>query len=292
MAALITAGTSSPGTHSNHASIDAESGLCNVPASSAHIMPNVVPRVTDTRQGRIIVLDDEAVIRNMLQRYLVSHGFEVRAVRNGMQLATTLERHSYDLLILDVMMPDEDGLSICKRLRAQGETLPILMLTARGDPVDRVIGLELGADDYLTKPFLPNELLARVRAILRRRDLLMRQLNAIDGAMPGSETAVLRFGPFRLDVGRQTLHRDDNLKVEIGNAEMRLLCALALTPNRPVSRAKLIERARGPDSDASGRIVDMQVWRIRQIIEIDASSPSSIRTVWGVGYMLVAEFDA
>ncbi|WP_225032156.1 response regulator [Paraburkholderia sp. XV] len=255
-------------------------------------MPDVVFGVTDARQGRIIVLDDEAVIRNMLQRYLISHGFEVRTVRNGMQLATSLERHSYDLLILDIMMPDEDGLSICRRLRAQGETLPILMLTARGDPVDRVIGLELGADDYLTKPFLPNELLARVRAILRRRDLLMRRLNEIDGAMRGSETAVLRFGPFRLDVGRKTLHRDDNLKVEIGNAEMRLLCALALTPNRPVSRAKLIERARGPDSDASGRIVDMQVWRIRQIVETDVSTPRNIRTIWGVGYMLVAGFDA
>lgn len=228
----------------------------------------------------------------MLQRYLASHDFEVRVVPNGTHLATILERHSYDLLILDVMMPDEDGLSICKRLRAQGETIPILMLTARGDPIDRVIGLELGADDYLTKPFLPNELLARVRAILRRRDLLRRQLDAIDGAMPGSDTAVLRFGPFRLDVRRQMLYRDNNLKVEIGNAEMRLLCALACTPNRPVSRVKLIERARGPDSDAPGRIVDMQVWRIRQIVETDVASPRNIRTVWGVGYMLVAGFDA
>ncbi|ABE31221.1 two component transcriptional regulator, winged helix family [Paraburkholderia xenovorans LB400] len=182
-------------------------------------------------------------------------------------------------------------LSICRRLRAEGETLPILMLTARGDPVDRVIGLELGADDYLAKPFLPNELLARVRALLRRRDMLRKQLDATDGAMPGKDVALLRFGPFRLDIGRRILSRDDNLQVDIGNSDMQLLCALARTPNRPVSRAKLIERARGAGSDASGRIVDMQIWRIRQIVETDVSSPRNIRTVWGVGYMLVARFD-
>ncbi|WP_246793079.1 response regulator [Burkholderia perseverans] len=257
--------------------------------------PNAAPSATPaagTQPGRILVLDDEAEIRNMLERYLVSHGFEVRTAKHGTQLDVFLERHPYDLLILDVMMPGEDGLSICKRLRARGETLPILMLTARGDPVDRVIGLELGADDYLAKPFLPGELLARVRAMLRRREILLRQRNAIEGIPYESEAGVLRFGGFRLDVGQQALYRDDGERVEIGNAEIRLLCALAQTPNRPVSRANLIERARGPNYDAATRSVDVQVLRIRQIVEADVAAPRHIRTVWGVGYLLVAEYDA
>jgi two-component system phosphate regulon response regulator OmpR len=258
------------------------------PGSPATAMSNA----TAAPSGRILVLDDEAEIRNMLERYLVSHGFDVRTAKNGMQLATFIERHPFDLLILDVMMPGEDGLSICKRLRGQGETLPILMLTARGDPIDRVVGLELGADDYLAKPFLPSELLARVRAMLRRRQILLHQRNTIEGAVYERETCVLRFGCFTLDVGQQTMHRDGNTRVDIGGAEMRLLCALAQTPNRPVSRMNLIERARGPHHDATERSVDVQVLRIRQIVEADAASPRYIRTVWGLGYMLIAEFDA
>ncbi|RKP45660.1 response regulator [Trinickia fusca] len=227
----------------------------------------------------------------MLERYLASHGFEVRTAKSSAQLDAFLERQPYDLLILDIMMPDEDGLSICRRLRAQRQTIPILMLTARGDPVDRVVGLEFGADDYLAKPFLPSELLARIRAILRRQQLARRQHDARDGAQQEGDTAILRFGEYRLDVGRQALSRLDGGQVEVGQAEMRLLAALAQTPNRPVSRAHLIERARGPNYDASTRSVDVQVLRLRQAIEADASSPRHIRTVWGLGYMLVAEFE-
>ena len=128
-----------------------------------------------TRPGRLIVLDDEAEIRNMLRRFLVAQGFEVRAVENSVQLDVFLEREPYDLLVLDIMMDGEDGLSICRRLRAQGQTIPILMLTARGDPVDKVVGLEMGADDYLAKPFVPSELVARIRAMLRRQQFLARQ---------------------------------------------------------------------------------------------------------------------
>jgi two-component system, OmpR family, phosphate regulon response regulator OmpR len=242
------------------------------------------------QRGRILVLDDEAEIRSMLERFLTSNGFEVRTVRNGAQLTTFLERHPYDLLILDLMMPGEDGLSICKRLRAQGETLSILMLTARGDPIDRVIGLEFGADDYLAKPFLPGELLARVRAMLRRRQMLMRQQDVIVGALLDSEPGLLRFGSFILDVGQRELRRDNNVRVAIGNAEMGLLCGLAQTPNRPVSRANLIERVHGPRFDTGERSVDVQIARIRQIVETNASLPRYIRTVWGVGYMLIAEW--
>ncbi|AOJ10208.1 response regulator [Burkholderia mayonis] len=255
-------------------------------------MPNATARPNDIPPGRIIVLDDEAEIRNILQRFLASHGFDVRSARNSAQLDVFLEREPYDLLILDIMMPGEDGLAVCRRLRARGQTIPILMLTARGDPVDRVVGLELGADDYLAKPFLPRELLARIRAMLRRQQVTLRQRDLRDGVLQESGGAILRFGGFQLDTGRQALGGPNGVAVEVGSAEMRLLCALAQTPNRPVSRANLIERARGPNYDANTRSVDVQVLRLRQIIEADASAPRHIRTVWGIGYMLVAELES
>jgi len=238
------------------------------------------------RPGRLIVLDDELDIRNMLQRYLTMQGFEVRAVKNGAQLDNQLERQPYDLLILDVMLQGEDGLAICQRLRAGGQTMPILMLTARGDPVDKVLGLETGADDYLAKPFEPSELVARIRAMLRRQQMLSRHPSR-RADLP-QDGGVLRFGEFRLDPARQELTRNDR-PVDLNSAEIRLLCALAETPNRPVSRPNLLERARGREYEAQARSVDVQVLRLRQIIEDDAASPRHIRTVWGLGYMLIAQ---
>ncbi|NRO99131.1 response regulator [Paraburkholderia sp. NMBU_R16] len=244
----------------------------------------------EVRPPRLIVLDDEAEIRGMLQRFLIGQGFEVRAVRDAAQLDGCLERQPYDLLVLDVMMPGEDGLSICRRLRAQGHTIPILMLTARGDPVDRVVGLEMGADDYLAKPFLPSELAARIRAMLRRQQFLVHAQTLRGEQLPEVDAPVLRFGPFRLDLRREELCNED-VHVLLGFAELRLLCALAATPNRPVSRANLIDRARGRGYEANERSVDVQILRLRQAIEADASAPRHIRTVWGVGYMLVAEVE-
>jgi DNA-binding response OmpR family regulator len=254
-------------------------------------MSQVAHALTGTRSGRIIVLDDEAEIRNMLHRFLVAHGFEVRAVKDSTQLDVFLERQPYDLLVLDVMMPGQDGLSICRRLRSEGQTIPILMLTARGDPVDRVVGLEMGADDYLAKPFFPSELVARIRAMLRRQKFLIRQPTQLAGFPREIEVEVLRFGSFRLDLRRQELFRSEQF-VEVASVEMRLLCALAATPNRPLSRAHLLERTRGREDEAHSRSMDVQVWRLRQIIEDEASSPRYIRTVWGLGYMLVAEFES
>lgn len=244
----------------------------------------------EVQAGRIIVLDDEPEIRGMLQRYLVAQGFEVRAVANGAQLDALLERQPHDLLILDLMMPGEDGLSICRRLRAHGHAIPILMLTARGDAIDKVVGLEMGADDYLSKPFLPNELAARVRAMLRRRQFLVRDQTLRGELLPQSEVGALRFGSLRLDLCREELSRNGE-PVSLGFTEMRLLCALAATPNRAVSRAHLMERAHGRGYEANERSVDVQVLRLRQAVEADASEPRHIRTVWGLGYMLVAEFD-
>jgi two-component system phosphate regulon response regulator OmpR len=254
-------------------------------------MSTPVDASNQTRPGRLIVLDDEAEIRNMLRRFLVAQGFEVRAVENSVQLDVFLEREPYDLLVLDIMMDGEDGLSICRRLRAQGQTIPILMLTARGDPVDKVVGLEMGADDYLAKPFVPSELVARIRAMLRRQQFLARQQAVRGDLLVETEVEALRFGPFRLDLQHQELLKDGEL-VALNAAEMRLLCALAETPNRPVSRANLLERAKGREHEALARSVDVQVLRLRQIVEIDAGSPRYIRTVWGLGYMLIAEFES
>lgn len=229
--------------------------------------------------NRIIVLDDEAELRNMLQRFLTGHGFQVRTVADGKQLDRYLHREPYDLLVLDLMMEPEDGLTVCRRLRAEGQTLPILMLTAKGDPVDRVLGLETGADDYLAKPFLPDELVARIRALLRRQKMAAGD--------PTVTSQMLRFGEFEFDVGKQTLYCLGE-PVEMHSAQMLLLHALGSSPNRPVSRDNLLARARGRDHNALDRSIDVQILRLRQIIEEDPSKPRFVKTVWGVGYMLVA----
>lgn len=233
--------------------------------------------------NKIMVLDDEAELRNMLQRFLTGHGFSVRTVADGKQLDRYLQREPYDLLVLDLMMEPEDGLSVCRRLRAEGQTLPILMLTAKGDPVDRVLGLETGADDYLAKPFLPDELVARIRALLRRQKMAAGD--------PTVTSQTLRFGDFEFDVGKQTLRRGGE-PVEMHSAQMLLLHALGSSPNRPVSRDNLLARARGRDHNALDRSIDVQILRLRQIIEEDPSKPRFVKTVWGVGYMLVAGVEA
>ncbi|MFM0049101.1 response regulator [Caballeronia grimmiae] len=232
---------------------------------------------------KIIVLDDEAELRNMLQRFLTSHGFDVRVVENGKRLDRYLQREPYDLLVLDWMMEPEDGLSVCRRLRTEGHTLPILMLTAKGDPVDKVVGLETGADDYLAKPFLPQELVARVRALLRRQK--------IAAGDPTLTSQVIRFGDFRLDLAKQRLSRGGE-PFEIHSAQMQLLHALGSSPNRAVSRDNLIARTRGRDHDALDRSIDVQVLRLRQLIEDDPGKPRFIKTVWGVGYMLLADVES
>ncbi|WP_205959015.1 MULTISPECIES: response regulator [Pantoea] len=229
---------------------------------------------------KILVLDDENELRSMLQRYLSEQGFNVRTAENSDRLNRYLQREPFDLLVLDLMMEPEDGLTICRRLRAEKYTLPILMLTARGDPIDRVIGLENGADDYLAKPFLPQELVARIKAIFRRQTLLL-------GETPGGSGEVC-FGPYRLDITRQTLYREDKL-FTLNSAEMNLLIALATTPNRPISRENLLSRARGREYEALDRSVDVQILRLRQQLEVVPSEPRWLKTVWGMGYMLIID---
>ncbi len=246
-----------------------------VPAAASAAVPNM------PRMSRILIADDEAELRGLLQRYLTEQGLSVRAVPDAAQAAQLLARERFDVLVLDLMMPGEDGLSLCRRLRAQGETIPILMLTARGELVDRVLGLEIGADDYITKPFEPRELLARLQAMVRRQ----QQLGAHLG--PAGEEP-LQFGDFTLHPTQRRLLRQ-GAEVDISTVEFNLLRALASQPNRPLGREKLLVMAHGDDHGVSDRSLDVQVMRLRRLIEADPSAPRHIQTVWGLGYVFIPE---
>jgi two-component system, OmpR family, phosphate regulon response regulator OmpR len=242
---------------------------------------NDEPADEHANQPRILVVEDEAEMRALLQRYLGENGYHVRVASDGVAMERLLRREPFDLLVLDLMLPGEDGLAICARLRAQGETLSILMLTARGDPVDRIVGLEIGADDYLPKPFVPRELLARIQALLRRRNVLSNRSAA-------AVSSPIRFGPFTLDPGAYRLSCDGR-PVELTGGEFALLAVLVANPRRPLGRERLIELAYGRDHDAGDRSIDVQVLRLRRAIEDDPGKPRWIRTVRGVGYMFVGD---
>ncbi len=228
-----------------------------------------------TRAPRIIIVDDDAELRSLMQRFLGEHDFAVRAVESGSALDRALTREPADAIVLDLMMPGEDGLAICRRLRAAGETVPILMLTARGDPIDRILGLEMGADDYLAKPFTPRELVARLNAVLRRTL----------GQPRADKDARFAFGPFVLNIAAMTLVRDD-ATIPLSSREFALIAALAASAGRPLSRAQLIDRALGRDAEVTDRAIDVQIVRLRKALGDDPANPMWIKTVWGVGYML------
>jgi len=232
--------------------------------------------MTEPKSWRIIVVDDDPELRALIQRFLSQYDFSVRTVADGAALDVALARDPADAIVLDLMMPREDGLAICRRLRAAGDTVPIIMLTARGDPVDRIIGLEMGADDYLAKPFEPRELVARLNALLRRSG---------NRAIPTGSNGVA-FGPFFLDTGRMTLTRD-GAPVPLSSREFALLEALAASPGRPLSRAQLIDRALGRDAEVTDRAIDVQIARLRKAMGEDPDEPQWVKTVWGVGYVLV-----
>jgi two-component system phosphate regulon response regulator OmpR len=223
---------------------------------------------------RIIVVDDDPDLRSLLQRFLSEHGFAVRAVGDGAALSTQLMREPADAIVLDLMLPGEDGLAICRRLRVGGDQTPILMLTAKGDPMDRILGLEMGADDYLAKPFTPRELVARLAAILRRT-----------GQGGQLRDTVIRFGPFALNQATMQLSRD-GAPVQLSSREFALLSVLASSAGRPLSRAQLIDRALGRDAEVTDRAIDVQILRLRKALGDDPADPTWIKTVWGVGYVL------
>jgi two-component system phosphate regulon response regulator OmpR len=231
----------------------------------------------------VLIADDEAELRGLLQRYLGEQGLKVRAVHDTASAERLLVRERFDVLVLDVMMPGEDGLSLCRRLRHAGETVPILMLTARGDPIDRIIGLEMGADDYLPKPFNPRELLARIQAMVRRQKLL-----GAHGGPLGDQP--VHFGRYTLHAARRQLERDGE-PVALTTGEFQLLHALVMNPNRALGREKLIELVKGQDreQEVTSRSIDAQVMRLRRVIEEDPSTPRHIQTVWGRGYVFVPD---
>ncbi len=230
---------------------------------------------------KILVVDDDARLRSLLERYLSEQGFQVRSVANAEQMDRLLTRENFHLMVLDLMLPGEDGLSICRRLRAANNAMPILMLTAKGDEADRIIGLDVGADDYLPKPFNPRELLARINAVMRRQTV------ELPGA-PSAEETLVEFGDFKLNLGTREMFRNEEL-IPLTSGEFAVLKTLVSKPREPMSRDKLMNMARGREYSALERSIDVQISRLRRLIEEDASKPRYIQTVWGLGYVFVPD---
>ncbi len=228
----------------------------------------------------IYVVDDDPGIRELLSEYLAGQGFEVACAEGAVALDALLEKSRPDLLVLDLMMPGEDGLSIARRLKGQAASLPVIMLSAKGEDIDRIIGLEVGADDYLPKPFNPRELLARIRAVLRR-----------GAAASGEATEALKtaeFGSFRINLDARLLTRGEQ-EIELTSGEFSLLEIFVTHPNRALSRDWLMDQLRGFERDPFDRSIDVRVNRLRKKIEDDPSNPRYIRTVWGQGYLFAPQ---
>ncbi len=233
-----------------------------------------------TPSPHILVVDDDREIRDLLARFLKKHGYRVDAAADGRAMFAALEAGRFDLVVLDLMLPGEDGLSLCRRLRA-GSNLPVIMLTAMGEETDRIVGLEVGADDYLPKPFNPRELLARIKAVLRRAG----------GSPRPAETdrdEVLCFAGWRLDPGRRELHSADGVLMPLTAGEFDLLATLAEHPRRVLSRDQLLDLTRGRAAGAFDRAIDVQISRLRHKIEPDPKEPTIIKTVRGGGYVFTA----
>ncbi|WP_207461423.1 response regulator [Azospirillum sp. SYSU D00513] len=232
------------------------------------------------RTPHLLVVDDDREIRTLVAQFLTRHGFRVTGVKDGAEMMRALETARMDLIVLDLMLPGEDGLSLCRRLRAAPDTAqtPVIMLTAMGEETDRIVGLEMGADDYLAKPFSPRELLARIKAVLRRAS---GPAPAV-GAAPGK---VLRFEGWSLDLAKRELRSPDGALVQLSAGEYDLLVAFAEHPQRVLNRDQLLDLARGRSAVPFDRSVDVQVSRLRRKIEPDPADPALIKTVRGGGYL-------
>jgi two-component system phosphate regulon response regulator OmpR len=230
--------------------------------------------MTDPDRARLLVVDDDAELRELATAYLSQQGYDVKAVPDAQAMDVALATETFDLLILDLMLPGEDGLSIAKRLKGRHD-LPIIMVSAQGEDVDRIVGLEVGADDYIAKPFNPRELLARIRAVLRRS-------RARTSAAGGAE--VIRFGEFELDLGAHRLLRNGQT-VALTSGEFDLLAVLARHPNKVLDRDRILDLLTGAERSPFDRSIDVRVTRLRSKIEPDPGKPVYIKTIWGKGYL-------
>jgi DNA-binding response OmpR family regulator len=228
----------------------------------------------------IYVVDDDPGIRDLLAEYLTGQGFEVACAEGGATLNSLLDKARPDLLVLDLMMPGEDGLSIARRLKGQAGAPPIIMLSAKGEDIDRIVGLEVGADDYLAKPFNPRELLARIRAVQRR--------GTAAPAAAGEPLRVVEFGSFTVNLDARSLSRG-NEEIDLTSGEFSLLEIFVAHPNRALSRDWLMDQLRGFERDPFDRSIDVRVNRLRKKIEDDPTNPRYIRTVWGQGYLFAPQ---
>ncbi len=230
--------------------------------------------------NKVLIIDDDEKLRKLLGAYLNDHGFHTTCLADGSGVPGVLSADAPDLVILDIMLPGKDGLEVLKEIRKEHGRLPVIMLTARGDDTDRIVGLELGADDYLPKPFNPRELLARMKAVLRR---------SVPEDAAGDEQArptVINAAGISLNTAKQTVVVEGR-ETELSTAEFRILEVLMKNPNTVMSRDQLMTLARGRDFTAFDRSIDVQISRLRSKVEADPASPKRIKTIWGTGYMLV-----
>ena len=222
----------------------------------------------------LALIDDDPKILELTAKYLKDQEFTVHTGKSGKELDEILKKYAVDLIILDLMMPEESGLHICQRLRVNDVLIPIIMLTAKGDEVDRIVGLEMGADDYLPKPFNPRELLARINAIIRRKETFSEK----------SSTKPIKFGAFLFSIQNRSLSKDGK-NISITTGEFNLLKVFTERPKQPLSRDQIMQLARGKELDVFDRSIDVQISRIRKLIEDDPNNPKYLQTKWGFGYI-------
>jgi two-component system OmpR family response regulator len=232
----------------------------------------------------ILIVDDDREIRNLLGKFLEKHGCRVTTVRDGREMRAALDDWKIDLVVLDLMLPGEDGLTLCRELRAHS-AIPIVMLTAMGEETDRIVGLEMGADDYLPKPFNPRELLARIKAVLRRAE------DRLERPAPGKPEQAMHFAGWKLDAARRCLVSPQGVTVTLTAGEFDLLVAFVDHPGRVLSRDQLLDFTRGRAAAPFDRSVDIQVSRLRRKIECDSTNPELIKTVRGGGYVFTPKVE-
>lgn len=230
-------------------------------------------------EAHILIVDDDTEVRHLLARLLRENGYHTSLARDGREMREAMVAHPADLIVLDLMLPERSGLDLCRELRT-GSSVPIIMLTAKGEDTDRIVGLELGADDYVSKPFNPRELLARIRSVLRRANAR----GDVDHPIGGRRVA---FADYVLDMQRREVNSPDGVAIDLSGGEYDLLLAFIEHPNRVLSREQLLELSRNRSAEPFDRSIDVQVSRLRRKLEPGESSPSLIKTIRGVGYLFL-----